>query len=259
MLMWQATYHPRLCPTRETQKKVPQQYGNDHSQLICSFTLRQPKEAPKITLGTRSLTGQRIDRERRPGSGATRGSSASASTRPIASAIARPSTENAPWAYFVPPSKANTTAASAAREKTKGLHGPSPRAYIGTTLMLHVSWPVFKQHEAYRKAYQLTTVRDVRRALLTCKDDGSDLPSNYFPSPVQILRNDLVLQVTHRSLFRLDVDVASHLSSKTLSNKGTQKRVPQQYGNDHPQLICSFTLRQPKEAPKITLGTRYAL
>ena len=122
----------------------------------------------------------------------------------------------------------------------KGLHGPSPKVHLDTMIMMHVSWPVFKQHEPYRRDYQLTTVRDVRNSGLTCKDDGSDLPSNYFPVRIQMLRNDLVLQVNHRSLFRLDVDVASHLSSKTLSKDGVQKRVPQQYGNDHPQLINSF-------------------
>ena len=144
------------------------------------------------------------------------------------------------------------------RGEEKGLHGPHLQAFLDTMLMLHVSWPFFKQHEAYREAYQRTTVRDLRQAFATCEDDGSDLPSNCFPSPAQLLRNDLVLQMTHRSLFRLDVDVASHLSSKTLSKNGTQKRVPQQYSNDHSQLICSISLRQPKGALKITQGQRSA-
>ena len=71
-----------------------------------------------------------------------------------------------------------------------------------------------------------------------------------------MLRSDLVLQVNHRSLFRLDIDVASHRSSKTLSKDGVQKRVPQQSGNDHPQLINSLTLRQPKDGPEVALSTR---
>ena len=123
-------------------------------------------------------------------------------------------------------------------------------------VMMHVSWPVFKQHEPYRKDYQFTTVREVKSTGLQCVDDRSDLPSNYFPVPIQMLRNDLVVQVTHRSLFRLDTHVSSHRSCKTLSKDGVQKRVPQQYGNDHPQLINSLTLRQPKEAAKVTLATR---
>ena len=135
-----------------------------------------------------------------------------------------------------------------------GFHVPIPRVPLDTMIMMHVSWPVFKQHEPYRKDHQLTTVREVRSTGLQCKDDGSDLPSNYFPVPIQMLRSDLVVQVNHRSLFRPDTDGSSHRSCKTLSKDGVQKRVPQQYGNDHPQLINSLTLRQTKDAAKVNTG-----
>ena len=138
-----------------------------------------------------------------------------------------------------------------------GLHGPIPKAPLDIMITMQVSWPYFKQHEPYRKDYQLTTVREVQSTGLKCKDDGSDLPSNFFPVPIQMLRQDLVLQVTRRSLFRLDIDVSSHRSCKALSDgKGGLKRIPQQYSNDHPQLINSLTLRQSKEAPKVTQTTR---
>ena len=113
------------------------------------------------------------------------------------------------------------------------IHSAIPRKTLDTMLMMHVSLPVFTQHEPYRKDYQLTTVREVRAGGSQCKDDGRDLPSNYFPVPLQMMRSDLVLEVNNRSLFRMDLDASSSRSCKRLSNSGVLKRVPQQYGNDH--------------------------
>jgi len=138
----------------------------------------------------------------------------------------------------------------------EGIHCAKPKGYLDTMLCFHVSLPLFNQQDAYRRAYEQITVKSHRNDGLTCKDDGSDLPTIFFPTPVNVMRSDLNLSVGIREHLRMDHDASNHESVHTTQPKGKTKRAAQTYGDAHPQLIISMTLRQPPGGPKVVQNQR---